>query len=449
MPSETIATIVRRLLNTGLRGLTLVAKFLLLFVLAKLLAPEEVALYGLFAATLSYSLLAVGFDFYAYAGRELIAADRREWASLIRDQSVFYGFAYLFLLPAALPVFFFGLLPWKLAVWLFPLLLVEHIAQELNRLLIAMGNPLTATAVLFIRSGLWAIAAAIAMAVFPGLRSLEFVLALWLLGAIAACVPAFGRLWMLDKSGLSRAVDWKWIRRGIRLAVPFIVATLSLRLIYTADRYWIEAVGGTDILAAYVLYIGISNAVIAFLDASVTAFLYPGLVAAASRGDVVGFRNRFHRFLRQTVVATTLLCAGGLAASHLIVKLIDRRVYSENLDLAYWVIAAAALYALSMIPHYGLYARRHDRPILISHLLALTAFAGVGLLLVPLLGPRAIPGAMIASSAALLIYKTYAYLSGTPVSLQNDETAGRALQTAVRTTEIGSDGRTGLVSAKA
>ena len=34
-------------LNAGLRGATLVSKFLLIFVLAKLLTPAEVALYGL------------------------------------------------------------------------------------------------------------------------------------------------------------------------------------------------------------------------------------------------------------------------------------------------------------------------------------------------------------------------------------------------------------------
>ena len=80
-----------RLTNIALRGMTLGSKFVLIFVLAKLLEPAEVGLYGLFTVSSGYVLMALGFDFYTYATRELINTDRSQWLSLLRDQSVFYA----------------------------------------------------------------------------------------------------------------------------------------------------------------------------------------------------------------------------------------------------------------------------------------------------------------------------------------------------------------------
>ena len=47
----TATPLLFRAFNMGLRGLALVAKFALLFVLARFLTPAEVGLYGLLAAT--------------------------------------------------------------------------------------------------------------------------------------------------------------------------------------------------------------------------------------------------------------------------------------------------------------------------------------------------------------------------------------------------------------
>lgn len=58
-----------RLLNLALRAATLFSKFALVFVLAKFLETSEVGLYGLLAATISYVLFALGFDFYTFSTR--------------------------------------------------------------------------------------------------------------------------------------------------------------------------------------------------------------------------------------------------------------------------------------------------------------------------------------------------------------------------------------------
>ena len=397
---------INRLANIALRGITLGSKFVLIFALAKLLQPAEVGLYGLLAVTIAYVMMALGFDFYSYATRELINTDRKDWSALLRDQGVFYGITYAIILPLSLLIFWHGFLPWSLALWFFPLLVLEHIAQEFNRLLVAMSEPLWASVVLFARQGLWSIVAAVWMWLVPDQRSLGFVFAAWTAGGLLACVIAAARLRNLDSRSLARAIDWSWIKRGVLIAIPFVFATLSLRALYTVDRYWIEALSGLEVLAAYVLYMGIANVIMTFLDASVFTFLYPALIAAAAKRDQAAFDNQMKRLTRQTLLATLGISLVVLLLAKPLLAWIGKPVYSQYFSLLYWTVLATALSGISMIPHYGLYACHRDRPIIFSHLASLPIFAVAVYLLNSFLQESAIPAAMAIAFLFLLCMKT-------------------------------------------
>lgn len=395
-----------RLTNIALRGMTLGSKFVLIFILAKLLEPLEVGLYGLMTVTINYVLMALGFDFYTYATRELINTERSQWLGLLRDQSVFYGIAYAVILPLSLFIFGYGFLPWRLALWFFPLLVLEHVAQEFNRLLVAMSEPLWASVVLFARQGLWSIVAALWMWLMPEQRNLNFVLAAWAAGALLACMIAVTRLRGLDSAALARGINWAWIKRGVRVAIPFVLATLSLRALYTFDRYWIEALSGLEVLAAYVLYMGIANVIMTFLDASVFTFIYPALIAAAGKRDQTVFNKHMQRLKRQTLVVTLGLSLAVIILAHPVLAWLNKPVYTKYFSLLYWSVLAAALSGISMIPHYALYARHCDRPIIVSHLVSLPIFFISIYLLSSTLAESAVPAAMAITFLFLLLLKS-------------------------------------------
>lgn len=401
-------------LNFGLRGLTLVSKFLLLFVLAKLLTPAEVALYGLLTATIAYALLALGLDFYTYATRDLIAADRSRWASILRDQGVVYLVAYALLLPLFLLLFSQGLLPWSTALWFFPLLAAEHLAQELNRLLVATSDPLWASVVLFVRSGLWAILIAAVMWRVPESRNLATVFGAWLFSAAMACLLALWPLRRIDRQSLRTRINWAWIRRGIKVALPFVLATLCLRALSTADRYLIEWLDGIEVLAAYVLFVGIANAIMSFLDAGVFSLQYPKLLVAANQKDPNRFRLEMKRLWNNTIVGTVLLTLTAYLLAHPLVQWLDRPVYAEHLGLLPWTLLAVALMSFSMVPHYALYARHRDRFIILSHLAALPVFLTIVWLFRSVLGEFTVAAAVAASFASLFLFKLVAYMQTRP-----------------------------------
>jgi len=94
-----------RALNITLRSASLLGKFTLIFFLVKYLKPEDVGLYGLIAATITYGLYPLGLEFYLYNIREIIKSDDSQKSGLIKNQIALYLFTYTFILPLFLFIF--------------------------------------------------------------------------------------------------------------------------------------------------------------------------------------------------------------------------------------------------------------------------------------------------------------------------------------------------------
>lgn len=396
-------------LNVSLRGLALVGKFFLVFFLAKYLSPDVVGIYGLLAATVGYSFFILGFEFYTYSTREMLAADSKQWLVFVRDQAVFFFLAYLIFLPLLFFVFLGGVLPWKYACWFFFLLILEHAAQEINRLLVVMSEQLLASFILFVRGGVWCFVLIFLMWWMPSTRSLEWVFGVWSFGVGLACLLGFSRVIALDRCALSTPINWSWIGRGVKVAMPLLVASLAIRGLFVFDRYWVESVAGLEVLAAYILFIGIASAVISFLDAGVIVFSYPKIVAAAKANDLKLFNDGMRGLFVKVLLAIVILVVGALLVSRPVLFWIGKGTYVDNFYLLEWLLLATALYALSMVPHVGLYAWHQDKVILYSQLFGLLIFFLGVFWGAPEYGVVAIPWALCLSFFCILVWKFIAF----------------------------------------
>ncbi len=398
---------MNRIFNVGLRGLTLLSKFVLVFFLAKFLEPGLLGLYGLLAAAIGYSLYVLGFDFYNFSTREIIGSSSKEWLRIVRDQSVFYLIMYFFFMPVVLVVFHVGLLPWSFFSWFLVLLFLEHFAQEMNRVLVAMSEQLFASIVLFLRSGVWCLAVVLFMWLDEGLRQLEFILAGWAIGAFSACVLSLLKLRSLDRLALCLPIDWRWMRKGLKVAAPLLVASLAVRGIFTFDRYWVESVTNLEVLGAYVLFISMAVAVLSFLDAGVVVFFYPKLVAAAKEKEFAVFRQVMRSFSVNIIVVTAFLVVSCWAVANPLLVWVGNDIYIQYLYLLHWLLLAMTFYSLSMIPHVALYAFDKDKAITYSQLAALAAFLIVAYLYSDAYGAQAIAWAICAAFGIMLVWKAW------------------------------------------
>lgn len=362
------------LLNVGIRALTLAIRFVLIFILAVYLPPSEVGLYGLIVVTVSYALYFVGFDFYTFSTRDLLGRPKAEWGRLLVSQGVFFGALYALVLPVSLLLFVFGLLPWWVAGWVLLLIVSEHLAQEISRLAIAMGRPLFASVMVFFRQGIWSLAFVLCMIFFESYRSLELLLLFWATGSALSVLMGGFLLRSIEWRKSNLSIDLAWVKRGVLVAFPLLMATLALRGIMTIDRYAFEALNGPDLLGVYSLFMGMAGTVLTFMDAGVFAFLYPRMIAAHNSGDQAGFLVARATLRKHTLIWSLVLVAGGALVGPFLFMLLPNPIYFDHWPLFVGILIAMGIFVVGMVPHYNLYAVSRDKPIIVAHFTGLLVF---------------------------------------------------------------------------
>ncbi|WP_133511737.1 lipopolysaccharide biosynthesis protein [Candidatus Thiosymbion oneisti] len=377
------STAALRVANVALRGFAMGSKFVLIFVLARLLEPAELGLYGLFAITVRFGTLLIGGDYYIYAQRELLSEDRQRWSFVLQHQAIATGLLYLALLPTQLLLFRFDLLPGSLIVWFFLLLVFEHLAQEINRLLIVMGRPIIGSWIFFIRMGAWVWPLVAIMWLLPRARTLDAIFLAWLLGSALAF--ALGMLAVIREAAPWRRwpLDYAWLKRGFGVALLFLTATLCSNVMTTADRYIVEALVGRDLLGVYVLYMSIAMAIVAFLDPAVFSFLYPRIVGAYRRGELLAYRRLMKELIWSSIALSLGLAILIALSAPFVLRWTGRSLYVEHLPLLWVLLSVAVIHVIGMAPHYSLYVRGADRVIVLAHISALFVFAAVAVLVAP------------------------------------------------------------------
>lgn len=399
-----------RLLNSAIQAINLGARFLFIFFLAKYLDPSLVGYYGIFAAAVSYTLYFVGLDYYIYVSREILKKSTEERGRLLKGQVALSAIMYLVLTPFAIFFLLNSGWPGHLVWWFFPILILEHFNQEMSRLLIVLSEPIRATVILFIRQGSWSVVMIAAMILDPDARSLELVMGLWTTAGLLAAFLAIWRLRQLGTSGWGKPVDWAWVKKGIVLSLAFLIGTLALRGVQTFDRYWLERLAGIEAVGAYVLLFGIASTLIIFLESALFSFSCPVLIKLSHEGEYRQAQKTVNRLFLQTVsIALIFGLTSWLALPYLLLW-IGSEVYINSMNLYPWLLVAITMNAVSMVPHYALYARGTDKPIIYSHLVSIVIFLAVTWFFSKTNPTFAVPIGLNSAFAVILIWKTAAYL---------------------------------------
>jgi O-antigen/teichoic acid export membrane protein len=400
---------LERLLNVGMRTATLGARFLFVFFLAKYLDPASVGYYGLFSATVGYALYFVGLDFYAYVARELLKAPREQRGQMLKGQVALSGALYLIFFPVALAFLLQTKWPGQLLLWFFPLLLLEHFNQELSRLMMALSQQMSSSVILFVRQGSWAIVSVLLLMFYPPSRNLDTLLALWAAAGVSAAALGIWKLKLLNMGGWRSPPDWQWIKRGIGISGAFLLATLAVRGVNTFDRYWLEVLGGIDVVAAYVLLLGVAGTLMTFLDAGIFSYAYPTLIQYHLAGEKTRARAKIIQVLWQTLAFSGFFALVSWFLLPVLLRWIDNPIYIESMHLYPWLLLASVINSVSMVPHYGLYAQGQDKPIIYSHLTALLVFCVGTWLFSSHFGSVAVLFGLNLSFGTVLIWKGLAY----------------------------------------
>ncbi|MDC7716938.1 oligosaccharide flippase family protein [Vogesella sp. DC21W] len=398
-----------RIVNIGLRAITLAVRFLFIFLLAKYLDPTEVGYYGIFTATVGYAMYFFGLDFYTYVSREILKVPPSRRGQLLKGQVALSVLLYIALAPFALWFLSKNNWPSSLIYWFFPIVVLEHFNQEISRLLITLSEQLISSVILFIRQGSWAIVIIVLMRMESDMRNLDVVMAAWAMAGSIAAGTGIWKLKQLKTEGWHLPIDWRWVKNGIGVSIVFLIATLALRGVQTFDRYWLEALGGIKMVGAYVLLISIAGTLLTFLDAAVFAFSYPDLIRLHHERKYDELKNQIRILFWQTAGLSIMFGIISWLVLPYLLSWIGNPLYLKAVSWYPWLLLAMIVNAIGMVPHYALYACDVDKPIIYSHLAALIIFVLVIAIFSHWLGYQAVFFGINAAFACIFIWKAVSY----------------------------------------
>lgn len=407
--------------NYTLRALTLFLKMLFVIFLAKLVEPSVVGEYGLFMGYFNFFLMVVGFEFYTYAQRELINAPKKHMRSLLKAQvTTQLGLNLLFLF-LYLTLHLFIDEGNNYPLMMLALLFTEQIAQESNRILIALSRHQLATSIFFIRSGLWCLIATILMLWDDKFKTLETVFACWLTCSFIASVIS---VYIINKEAKMeyKYVKFKieWATKGLKVAGVFFVAGLAPKLLFFLDRLIINELSGLEPLAIYVFFIGIAMAIQNFLSSSVFAMHYPKLIKLAGNNEIGEFESELKKLLLIVSVQLIIISTVVLSILPYLLEWVDKTLYQDNIFYFYPLLCMVIVYSLGMIPHYALYALKKEKFIFYCQAFGLLGFVLLVFILLynDLLGVvNSVSFSLIFAFVIILISKFYYYWSNRNKSL--------------------------------
>ncbi len=389
--------VYRAAFNFCLQGLNLVSKLFLMILMARFLSVSDVGVFGLLVGTQNLAMWGLGLGFSSYSYREILKRDSAGIAPLLRDQSVLHALAYIVILPGLLIIFVLGVLPWALAGWFYVLLILEHMNQEVQRLFVALSWTTRATCVLFLRHAAWVYGLAGIIVAAPDRVSLHTVLGCWTVGEVASLVLAFGVYDLPWKPAAAVPIDWRWLRKGLQVALPLLVSSLAFNGMNMVDRYALEMYHGSEPLGVYTFYSYARNAIQSLIDIGLWNLYQPRVVAAYQNGDLLEYRRLLRHLLRALCGVGTGLCIVAALSIRPVAFVTGKSIYGEHLVTFWLVLLLTMVASLVNVPLLALYARHRDRLTL-----ALSVFGlGLAILLNGLFVPvHGLKGAAVATLTA-------------------------------------------------
>jgi O-antigen/teichoic acid export membrane protein len=388
-----------------LRLISMLGKFLIVVYIAKYFLTQDLGIFGLFNSTVILAMYLLGFEFYNFNTREILAARSEKISVLIRNQFIAFGFTYLLILPILIPMLYLQFLPRQYLIWFYAILITEHVSVEFYRIFTILARPIFANFIFFIKNGSWSLGLiALWLSGIDSTKTLQSVWLAWFGGSLLACLLSWFYLRHLKIRLFDRAaVDWTWIKKGFKISIPFFVVAISLRLIEQSGRFFLDLWTTKSLVGIYTFFWNIANMINVLIFTGIIMILFPKLIESYKKEQRFEFEENLRQFKK-------MICWSSFFLSGLLVLLIKpllvilgKGEFSPYLDSYYILVLAFALLNLSYIPHYILYAKDADKVIMWCTLCAAIINITGNFLLIPGLG---------LSGAALSILLSYLVMGG-------------------------------------
>lgn len=393
------------LLLMGMRGVTMVAKFVLTIFIARYCGLDILGQYGLVAATTMMAPVAAGLGILYGISRDAVTLPKPQLRDSLQD---YWLLATLIYVPIGLVAVAFGVanddLLVPVMIWL--LMWSEHLGGDMFTIGLSIRRPLFANLMLFVRTTAWVFLYIPAVLLAPSLTTLTALIGFWLAASLTSLLMFFvaTRTWGWHLKGLDIQNIWgtlvtAWTRR------LYYVNEIANAAAQNIDRYIINLVGGHEMTGIYVFFWSIANAINQLVSTGVTALYRPLLVKAFDEADEPRYWATYRTAFIKAISLALALAVGLFAMSGLISELTGRAQLVAHKDLLAFVLLGMVVRVANDYVGYALYTRRRDLDLFTSAVATLVLFSMLSLALVPTLGIMGAPLGMILGYSAIAVYR--------------------------------------------
>lgn len=370
--------------------------------------PKEMLVsdYGdlnLLITTVTFFLFFIGFDFYTFSHRDFINENKGRVSKKIYNHFVLSICLFL----VSIPILYLVLKLNNLSFFVLAasLLYSEYLSQEIYRLLILFSKPILANAILFFRSSIWIILLIILSRSINVGFTIENILLFWILGnLILLCLTSFICFKYLKGRGIFK-INLTWIKKGLLISAPFLLSTLSLKIIELSDRYIINYFFSNAEVGVYSFYSNIANTLNVFVNTSVVITIYPKLLESYKSQNEEKIKYYKKVYKREMIIFLFFFATliGSLFTS--ILNWLGKDEFIQNTPTFWILLSANILFNLSLIPHHILYASYKDKEAIVPIVIAGVLNVIFNLCLVPIIGIMGAGISTLISFMLILILK--------------------------------------------
>ena len=391
------------------RGLTILGRFLLTFFITKKVSLELQGEYTLLTTTITLLVMVLGFDFYVYSSREL-SKEENVKIFILKNQLLTHGIIFIFVsIIFVIYIYIFNnSYPLSFLLYCLAILFFEHLGQEFFRMYLILEKTLLANFILFLRTGIWALAISIWLFVDDNAGlTLDSILLYWLLSAIISVVVGF--VFFPNINHFFKVnIDFEWIKKGIKIGLLMFTSTIALKIIEFSDRYLIVYFLGKKSLGIYSLFYQFYNLINVIIFTLVISFVYPKIFIATNKNDNLLIERSKKEIINKSLI---IILAYGIISwigMPYILGLIGKEEL-YNFQIIFFILLLGSVFLnISFAYHYVLIAREKEKILVKLTVLVAVINLIINLVLIPTIGIiGAAIGFLVSSLIICFLKKVY------------------------------------------
>ena len=392
----------------GLRGSTLVIKFVFTLFIARFMGFEELGLYGLITAAVIFIAVSCAMGLTHVLTRKVVTQSPEVIVKNLWFYFRFITLMYVVIFAISCVV---GVVLDQLYLTLLIVLLafLEHINNHLYSLILNRSRLLAGNILHFIRSGAWMVIFMAVSLFAPSMLSMDKIIIAWIIGN-ALSIGCFYWLtrhwpWHSRSSGVSLL---RWFRKEFRYSKIAYVDSIVFTSTTYIDRYLITLFLGLELTGVYVFFWSIGSALSNLITTGVIQLSRPKMVKAF-KDKSTEYNAIFIKCLKRTIGVSVITGVITGALIYVILPYVNRPLVIEWYPVLWLIIVGFILGMIYQVQNLIFYSQHRDDITLKIRFIILFGAVLFNLTLIPLIG---IWGATIAYTfvALLSILVQYIYI---------------------------------------